>query len=113
MFKVLYCIYFIDKGGNWSKVGMDATNVVHSEPTMQLNLRGLPPDLQESVVIHEFGHALGLEHEHQRSDFWEIVAKHLDTEKMKRDAKLADQWFPKANFEGSSEYDPHSIMHYM
>ena len=26
-----------------------------------------------SNVLHEFGHALGLDHEHQRSDFWDVL----------------------------------------
>ncbi len=42
--------------------------------------------LQKSLVIHEFGHALGLEHEHQRSDFWEVLGEYIDDEKMKEDS---------------------------
>ena len=112
-------------------VGMDAEKVEKSDSTMVLSLRGYNPDLQRSLVIHEFGHALGLEHEHQRSDFWEVLEKHLDTEKMMADpfvnpsdsvpeegkAAFGRDWGQKAKEQtsgkqASSEYDPESIMHY-
>ncbi len=31
---------------------------------------------------HHFGHALGLDHEHQQSELWTVLDKCLDTEKM-------------------------------
>ena len=55
--------------GSWSAVGQDALNEAFfpkGEPTMNygwLNLESPPEDY--SVVLHEFGHALGLVHEHQ------------------------------------------------
>ena len=86
---------------------------------MQLNLGGHTPDLQESLVVHEFGHALGLEHEHQSSDFWDVLEKHLDVNEMKKDPLVGaawDQWAKKSTGGQSvndlSEYDPDSIMHY-
>ena len=93
---------------------------------MALSLNGHPLSLQRSLVIHEFGHALGLEHEHQRSDFWDVLEKHFDIEKMMKDPRLQDigsedtrkaafgrDWFRKSGERGiKSEYDPHSIMHY-
>ena len=100
-------------------VGMEAKAVEDlKKPTMQLNLGGHSPDLQESVVVHQFGHALGLEHEHQRSDFWDVVGKHLDIEVMKEDPKVRSafekQWAQAGEQSGFSlcEYDPDSIMHY-
>lgn len=55
-------------GGYWSYVGTIAREIAPERPT--LNLEGLshPGDLtdyEHSVVLHEFGHALGFEHEHQ------------------------------------------------
>ena len=110
-------------------VGMDAQNVPANEPTMVLNLKGKSPSLQRSLVIHEFGHALGLEHEHQRSDFWEVVGKYLDLDKMMTDLDqdlTQDSKSETAGFEANwqkkisdseedvsqSTYDPDSIMHY-
>ena len=110
-------------------VGMDATMVKDfKQPTMQLNLGGHNPDHQESLVIHQFGLVLGLGLEHQRSDFWDVVGRHLDIEQMKMDPIVNPSQTPEdgermfrenwgsINREQSvnslSEYDPDSIMHY-
>ena len=98
------------------------------QPTMMLSLGGHTADHQESLVIHQFGHALGLVHEHQRSDFWDVVGRHLDIEQMKMDPIVNPSQTPEdgermfrknwgvVNREQSvnslSEYDPDSIMHY-
>lgn len=53
-------------GGSWSFVGTDCLGVKHG-PTLNLgwvNSR-TPEDEVRRVVLHEFGHALGLIHEHQ------------------------------------------------
>ena len=108
-------------------VGIDAERNVHDpeQPTMVLSLQDFPPKLQRSLVIHEFGHALGLEHEHQRSDFWETVGECFDTEKMIKDPRLLkysklakdtkdcfEREFKKSNKQMQSVYDADSIMHY-
>ena len=92
------------------------------EPTMWLDLHtgGVNDDYKKHVVIHEFGHILGLTHEHQRSDFWKLIKPFIDQKKMKKDLKLTDDQFKtdwgidhSRNVEGvSTEYDPTSIMHY-
>lgn len=50
-----------------SVVGTDAlNNLRQDEHTMNLNLSSSYPDyLIKRVVLHEFGHAIGMEHEHQ------------------------------------------------
>ena len=104
-------------------VGVDAMNIPEDRPTMCLNLVGHTPEFQESLVIHSFGNALGLEHEHQRSEFWNVIEKHLDIDKMKKDPQIASSgfernWYKKEEQPGEhsvnslSEYDPQSIMHY-
>lgn len=52
-------ISFNSNDGAWSYVGVENRNIPASQPTM--NLGWIAPD----VVKHEFGHALGLFHEHQ------------------------------------------------
>jgi hypothetical protein len=54
-------IAFADDGA-WSYVGTDARGIPASEPTMNFGW------LDEAVVLHEFGHAIGLAHEHQNPE---------------------------------------------
>ncbi len=101
-----------------SEVGSQATKVVDtSKPTMVLSLNC---EQQKFLVMHEFGHALGLFHEHQRSDFWKVANSLLDVEKMKKDSRMKNVNFDidilQMESEGpttiSPSYDPDSIMHY-
>jgi serralysin len=56
--------------GSWSVVGNSCRMIPKDQATM--NFGWLTPDLAEEdargVILHEFGHALGLIHEHQRLD---------------------------------------------
>ncbi len=62
-------IAFKRNSGSWSYIGKDAENIAQSEPTM--NFGWLYDNTDENefrrVILHEFGHALGLLHEHQHS----------------------------------------------
>jgi len=53
--------------GSWSFVGTDALSVENDEPTMNFGWLTADTPIEEyaRVVTHEFGHALGLIHEHQ------------------------------------------------
>lgn len=60
-------IAFQQGAGSWSHLGTQCRNIPQDQPTM--NFGWLTPgstDLEiQRVVLHEFGHALGLIHEHQ------------------------------------------------
>ncbi|MGY1670362.1 matrixin family metalloprotease [Geodermatophilus sp. SYSU D00710] len=60
-------IRFVHGNGSWSYLGTVAHDIAVGEPTM--NYGWLTPDSDDDelrrVVLHEFGHALGLIHEHQ------------------------------------------------
>ncbi len=104
--------------GNWSTTGTDARLVPKDKPTMHLEPNGDRPTFY-STILHEFGHALGLKHEHQHPD-----------RKIKFNEKgVFDAFFNKDNFgigdiyhniikqypyEGHlvTDYDEDSIMHY-
>ena len=109
-----------ESSGSWSKVGAAAEQVEDkSKPTMVLSLTKGQDDFNRHTVIHEFGHALGLEHEHQRSIFWRIAAKLFDLVEMQKDCHSFNVDIVKDYLEsqqcgrwGSEEYDPDSIMHY-
>ena len=105
-----------------SQVGMRAQNIQVPEPTMNLDLHNDCPsdEFKKHLTIHEFGHALGLGHEHQRSDFWRCIKPFTDIGKMKEDLNVSDEDFADAwkeidtSEEGhhTPDYDPESIMHY-
>ncbi len=97
---------------------------------MVLNLYGMTKADQRSMVIHEFGHALGLDHEHQRSDFWDVLESKdennqyrfiIGIDEMKsgdggRCQRACDAVFRAKLKEPSGKkkscYDSDSIMHY-
>ena len=103
-----------------SYVGMEAQSVKKDQPTMWLDLHtGKISDFyKRHVVIHEFGHILGLTHEHQRSDFWKLISPYIDTNRMKKDLNVSEKefkidWDVEQDLSGTStDYDPTSIMHY-
>lgn len=119
--------------GYWSHVGRDSIDRSVSPPgEASLNLSGfldrLPGDWQ-TTVLHEFGHALGFEHEHQNprggcdSEFrWEDEpggSKGVYTylggppnfwPKWKVDFNLRQ--LPNSTAFLASRHDPDSIMHY-
>jgi hypothetical protein len=70
---------------------------------------------QEHLIVHAFGNALGLRHEHQRSDFWTWIKDYIDEDKMKRDlgGRFADWQRIDGLMDGDAKpYDSGSVMHH-
>ena len=115
-------ISFLDKGFSWSTVGTDALTVPRSQPTM--NYGWLTPSTAtreyHRVVRHEFGHALGMIHEHQNP----AAAGQIPWDKPKVYAYYAQQGWSEDDVDHNifdvydedttnfSDFDPESIMQY-
>ena len=115
-------ITFLEKGFSWSTVGTDATTVPGSQATM--NYGWLEPNTStreyQRVVRHEFGHALGMIHEHQNP----AAQGQIPWDKPKVYAYYAQQGWSREDvdfniFQAYAEdltnhtaFDPTSIMQY-
>ncbi len=112
--------------GYWSTVGTDSENLLtQSEQSMNLALFNInpPPEPKFSrIVLHEFGHAIGLQHEHQSykapcvNDFdWNAIYNFLQGDPNYWSIEQIDQNLkPKPSTSGNdaSRFDVDSIMLY-
>jgi serralysin len=115
-------IAFQEGDGSWSYLGTQCKQAPDTEPTM--NYGWLDKDSPESelrrVVLHEFGHALGLIHEHQNPNkaiSWNKAAVIRDL------SRPPNRWDPETIFNNifklyekreilGTDIDPESIMMY-
>jgi hypothetical protein len=115
-------VAFVQGDGSWSYVGTDSLTVLRREPTLNLGWldAGSPEDELRRVVLHEFGHALGLIHEHNSPSVaipWDKEAVYAYyagppnrwTREMVDHNVLKRYAAARTNY---SEFDPHSIMLY-
>jgi len=115
-------VSFAEKGFSWSTVGTDALTVPTTKPTV--NFGWLEPNTSlreyQRVVRHEFGHSLGMIHEHQNP----AAGGQIPWDKPKVYAYYAQQGWSQQDvdtniFDVYSEdstnhtaFDPTSIMEY-
>lgn len=77
-------------GGYWSCLGTDCLGVPKRQQTMNLEsfTVNTPDSEWERVVLHEFGHALGCPHEHQRRE----IINELDKAKVESWLMQSQGW---------------------
>lgn len=108
-------IAVVDTNDNFSMFGTDAR--MAADASMVLGIKPTDPKF-EYAVIHEFGHALGAEHEHQHPDAnipWDLekVYAYYGKKNASR-ADVDEQVLNKLDRNGvlTTPYDRKSIMHY-
>jgi len=107
-------IAFNDDGA-WSYIGTDALTIAANQPTMNFGW------VDQGVILHEFGHMLGMIHEHQNPRGNSIV---WNKQKVYEDLGGPPNFWPKATVDhnmfakydvsqiNGSELDPASVMLY-
>ncbi len=106
-------VAFADDGA-WSYIGTDAKGIPLHEPTLNLGW------VDEAVILHEFGHAIGLAHEHQHPELtfqWNEAAVIRDLSGPPNnwdEATIRHNVFEKYRHDqvNGTEFDPSSIMLY-
>lgn len=114
-------VSFVQNGSSWSVIGKQALQVSQHEATMNFGwLNDRTPDYEfRRTILHEFGHALGLLHEHQNP----AGGIPWDKEAVYNHYRLTQGWDAQTTYTNViqkasrnatqfSSYDPQSIMHY-
>jgi hypothetical protein len=105
--------------GYWSVVGIEANQIDAKKQT--LNLQGMNKTAftaeDDGIILHEFGHAIGFEHEHQspvsvcEKEFdWDYLYKAMGWSKQKVDINMR-QLQPSSKLL-TTTFDPGSVMLY-
>jgi serralysin len=121
-------IMFVPELGAWSYIGTDNTGIKKDQPTMNLGWVDDDTNFDSPqykgtgiVVLHEFGHMIGMIHEHARADSnlqWNkpVIYKALGGPPNNWSHQQVDQQvfqtYSVDSFNGSV-YDPSSMMHYI
>ncbi|WP_438868853.1 M12 family metallopeptidase [Pseudomonas sp. L1(2025)] len=104
--------------GDWSVVGTGALTVPANEPTMHLDPQNTE-DIFKMNILHEFGHALGLRHEHKHPDrtlefnlpkIYKLYMQQFNLDKIDVYEQILQKLNPADII--ASDYDQKSIMHY-
>ncbi|MDX2046825.1 MAG: M12 family metallopeptidase [Chitinophagaceae bacterium] len=106
--------------GHWSKLGTDALYVPQNEKTINLALNDSSAEWEyRRRATHEFGHALGLLHEHYSplsGINWNkraVYKLYVDTLGWDSSAVDYNLFIPmNESYTNGTSYDPQSIMHY-
>lgn len=110
---------YADDGGSWSYLGTDSNRQTQSMHFGWFNNNTSDTEFRRTT-IHEFGHALGLIHEHQNP----VAGINWNKEVVYREYAGAPNFWSRAQVDNNlfrryernttnfSTYDPESIMHY-
>lgn len=109
-----------NKGGHNSMIGTLANNAAEDERTMNFDTTDFKTyAAMRRTVLHEFGHAIGLLHEHyspvagipwNKQAVYEELKKTQGWDKTTVDVNLFQQY--NISYTNGTEYDKNSIMHY-
>jgi len=114
-------VWFTDDNTSRSRVGRQAPERYQdvNKPTMWLGQMSIetPADTFSSIVLHEFGHALGLIHEHQHPSSpldWNepLTIKYFRDTYEWKEADVRQWVFRRERAVLAGRYDSLSIMHY-
>lgn len=109
-------VAFREGDGNWSHIGTDCMKVPLDQPTMNFGFLD-PPEVS---VLHEFGHVLGLLHEHnhpkgikwnKQSVYKSLCGPPNNWDKAITDEHMFKKW-ATSTFPVQKPFDPVSIMAY-
>ena len=106
-------VAFGEGQGNWSYIGTDCMAIPLDQPTINFGFVD-PPEIN---VLHEFGHVMGLRHEHnhpkgikwnKQSVYKSMAGPPNHWDKPTVDANMFTTW-PATTFPVQKPFDPHSI----
>lgn len=115
-------VYLNDNAQDWSLYGIEALERrAQNGETMGLSNRTVDAGTGVGTIIHEFGHALGLIHEHQRpaphgcaEDYLDGMVEHYMTRHGWTRTQAMEQLMPRADIPGNANraFEPRSVMMY-